>query len=729
LETGLRSQTFFDGIIERSGWHNTNWIDVYMNDNALTYQTDVSVRGGGGRTTYFISGNHFSQDGTAYGSHFERYSARMNVESEAKSWLRVGMNTHLSRDNRRSNNNWGTGANFLSGGLSALIEPWFSSEEINGRMPGTGGTATGLMHPRHLADFSPSSGVNSQLTGSFFVEITPMERLKFISRAGTSAHDWTSIGGMLPTRADRLTHADRGTKGVLNEQFITMNINNVVQYSFNVSDAHSFTALLGHEGTTYNSRVASTSAVGITDERLWNLQNGTTERTTASESTSGYSFLSFFGRVDYNFNERFFGEFTLRNDASSRFGTDNRNAWFWAIGGMWRMTNEPFIQNIPLITDARLNISYGTQGNAEIGNFTRLGLVGSRSAAANQYDGNTSWMITSIENPGLSWENQDKLTIGIHTELANKYNVVVEFYQRSTRNMLMGVPQPGTSGFGTRVGNVGSIRNRGIDITLGMEFFRTRDWHVGADFIFNYNKEVVTELFGGQSEWIVPATGVGYIVGQPVMFYYPIAGGVDRNNGRLWWYLPGDDPNVTTTDPNRTTQLFDEDGLLQNTGIRRFAPVNGGFGLNAGWKGFQLRADFAFVLGKWMICNTSYFTLNPNVFDGFNQDRSVNDFWRNPGDNAKFPDWRQRQEMEFDTRLLSNASFMRLKNLTVSYNLPRNLLARTNNVLHNVRIFATGRNLFTITNFMGIDPEVDSNLAMGSYINSRQFQIGLELNF
>jgi len=726
IETNLRTPEFFENIRRDFGTHNTNWLDVYMRDNVPTFQTDVSIRGGGGRTTYFISGNHFSQQGTAHGSYFERFTGRINVDSEANSWLRVGMNTHFSRDHRRSNANWG--GNFLSGGLSALIEPWFSSEEVDGRLPGTGGSRAGLIHPRHLAEYTPSGVTNSQLTGSVFAELSLMEGLRIITRAGTNARDWTSIGGMLPTRVDRINHPDRGTKSVLNEQLITMHINNVIEYSFRLGDAHNITALLGQEGQTNTIRSMSASTAVIEDARLWNLQHGDPERTTASESETGWTLLSFFGNVTYNYNERFFGEFTLRNDASSRFGANNRNAWFWAVGGMWRLTNEPFIRDIALITDARINVSYGTQGNAEIGNFSHLGLVGSRAAMSNQYMGTPSWMVTTVGNPDLRWEQQDRFTVGLHTELMHRFDVSVEFYHRRTRDMLMAVPQPGTSGFGSIMSNVGSMRNRGVDITLGAEIFRTRDWHVGASGVFNYNREKIIELFDGQDQWIVPGTLVGHMVGHPVMFVMPIWGGVDPNNGRQWWYLPGEDMAVTATDPNRTTQLFDEDGLMQNTGFRRNAPINGGFGLNGGWRGIQVVADFAFTLGKWMVCNTSFFTMNPNRFDGFNQVADVNDFWRNPGDDTRFPDWRQGQEMQFDTHLLSNASFMRLRNLTVSYNFDRSLLARTG-FIRNARVFATGRNLFTVTNFKGIDPEVDSNIALGTYTNSRQFQIGLELGF
>jgi hypothetical protein len=146
-----------------------------------------------------------------------------------------------------------------------------------------------------------------------------------------------------------------------------------------------------------------------------------------------------------------------------------------------------------------------------------------------------------------------------------------------------------------------------------------------------------------------------------------------------------------------------------------------------------VNTHFAFVLGKWMYDNSSFFFLNAPNFSGaqgLNQFADVTDFWREPGDITRFPDWRQGEEIKLgDSRLMSNASFVRLKDLTISYSLPRNVLAKTNNILHNARIFATGRNLLTFTNFSGADPEVDSNLALNVYGNSRQFQLGIELTF
>ena len=728
VAAGIITQAQADAT--REEWpFDTRWIDVYMKDNIPTSQTDISVQGGGGRTMYFISGSYFDQEGTAHGSFFNRYTARANVESQAKDWLRVGMNMQIGRDQRRGNTFWGT--NNLNGGLSALLEPYFTpidpetGKEYN-FIPGLN-----MHHPRYLAANQIDLLTNSQFIGSFFVEISPMKGLKIISRSGTEASDVARDNLRKPSWTG--SAAAGGLRGLGNTQRITMTTNNVIEYRFNIDDQHNISALVGQEGILNDWRTNYTSVQGMRHDDFVLLEHGTQTTLTATSAREGFAFLSFFGRADYNLNERFFVDFSLRNDQCSRFGHENRSAWFWAAGAMWNMTNESFIQNLGIITDARVKISYGTQGNAEIGNYTHLGLTGTTVAGSTTvihtpvYGNAMSLTMTQPENRFLTWEKQSKLTVGFRTELLNRYNIEFDFYQRATEAMLINVPLSFTTGFGNRMENVGTLTNTGFDLLLGMDFVRTRDYFVGANIVYNYNKDKVTKLFDGRDRWEIANTGVAWVVGSPVMYYYPIYAGVDPEDGRQMWYRPGENEDVTNKDPEDRTKTFSS-ALQQNTGIRRYAPSTGGFGVYGGWKGLEMNADFAFVVGKWMIDNTSFFTLNPRQFAGMNQSREVADFWTEENPNARFPDWRKDQRMQFDTHLLSNASFLRLKNLTISYNLPSSVIDRTD-VLSNVRLFAIGRNLLTFTNFMGIDPEVDSNLGMGTYGNSKQFQVGIEIIF
>ena len=275
--------------------------------------------------------------------------------------------------------------------------------------------------------------------------------------------------------------------------------------------------------------------------------------------------------------------------------------------------------------------------------------------------------------------------------------------------------------------NVGGLSNRGIDITLGLDILRNRDYFFRLSGTFNYNQEKVTELFQGLDRWAMSNYGYAYVVGQPVMYYAAIYAGVDPEDGRQMWYLPGENPDVTTMDPSRVTKTYTDD-LEQNTGMRLHAPIYGGFSVSGGWKGFTVQADFSYVLGKTLLNNDMYFYANPWNNTENTQIKDISDFWTPANRNAKWPDWTKGETVQFDTHIYENASFLRLKALQVGYSLPESLL-KNQKVFKGVRISFTGRNLLTATKYSGIDPEVDSNLSIGMPGNTKQFVAGLELTF
>ena len=305
-------------------------------------------------------------------------------------------------------------------------------------------------------------------------------------------------------------------------------------------------------------------------------------------------------------------------------------------------------------------------------------------------------------------------------------DVNVEFYNRTTTDMLMDVPYNYTTGFSSLKANVGSLSNMGVDLMLGLDILRGRDYYLRASTTFNYNAEKVTALFNGLDRWEMTGYGLAYVVGKPVMFYAPIYAGVDPADGAPMWYLPGE--NVDETTMNETTKKFDEAGLTQNTGKRYTPPIYGGFSIGGGWRGISVQADFSYVLGKTLINNDAYFYGNPNAFAEQNYHKSVADFWTPENTDAKYPDWSKGYTMQSDTHMYENADFLRLKNLQVAYALPKKLLAGQN-VLNGLKVTFTGRNLLTVTKYSGIDPEVAGNLTLGRLGNSKQYLFGLELTF
>ena len=701
---------------------DTKWYNYTQQFNNPQFQNDVTVEGGGERVAYMIGASQFHQRGTAIGNVYDRYTVRSNVQGRPKDWLKMGANLGISYDKKSNNPNWGSssgGAAYTSGGLSYLLNPLYSAID-----PETGKEYE-IQYPNGMNNhhYYMKSRMNQTdrlgINASFFAEIEPVKNLKITSRAGIDGSIQKAHTTAIPSS---VIYAGSGYRNRAAAVDYSATITNTIEYSFNIGRDHHFVVLAGQEGISNEYDYIGAYSEGQNDDRLLNLQNGTQSTYDVQESYSASKFLSFFGRLDYSLMEKYYFDASIRHDSSSRFGPDNRNALFWAAGGMWKIRREAFMNDLYWLNDLNLKVSYGTQGNANIGDYEHYGLI----AASTDYAQSSSKIVSQAAVRDLSWENQSLLTVGLNGRIADFFDFNVEFYRRKTTDMLMGVPFNYTTGFTSVTDNVGALQNTGVDITLGFDILRGKDYFFRASANFNYNDEKVTELFQGLERWEIANTGLAYVIGEPVLYYAPIYAGVDPADGAPMWYVPGD--NIDETTMNETTKTYDEASLTQNTGLRYHTPINGGFSLSGGWRGISVQADFSYVIGKTIINNDAYFYSNPVQNLDSTQHKEVTDFWTPENTDAKFPDWSKGYAMQFDTHLYENADFLRLKNLQVAYDLPRRFLGNQR-VLNGIKLSFTGRNLFTMTNYSGIDPEVDSNVTYGIVGNSKQFLFGLELTF
>ena len=711
LSHGIIKQETYDKYIN-SGI-DTNWEDYFFKDDAPTYQANLSIQGGSNKTMYYVSGSYYFQDGITPRSEYNRYTFRSNLESRPTDWLRFGANFGATYDEKQTSLFTYQGSNNLNGGIFGTIlnptyyNPYGEDGSKLDVIPGLN-----RYSPYYLSDKQPSSSNTAQLDGTAFIQLNPIEGLTIRSQFGIEAYDFRQTSKRLAS------HPDATQGGYTYEAFrrnAKLTITNTAEYNFKIKDIHDFTILIGQEGIKNDYQRFGSETTGQSDDRLSMLEAGTAATLLGADENDlyTYQFLSFFGRINYALNDKYFADFSIRNDASSRFGKDNRNAIFMSGGLMWNMKKESFLEDVNFLSDLKLKASIGTTGNSSIGNYDHLALVGT-----NLYNAQGGWKINTPGNGDLGWEKQTLANIGIEASFWNKYRIELTYYNKKTSNMLMDVPVPYTSGFSSITQNVGSMTNSGVEIAVSLDLLKTKDWFVGFNMNYAYNKNKITELFYGYDEWAMPNYLVSYNVGEPVQYYMAEWAGVDPADGQQMWYIPGTD--------GETTKEYDEELLQQATGKKRYAPHNGGFGLNVSWKGLSLNADFAWVLGKYMVNNDYYFAANPYNFAGYNQSKDVLNEWKEPGDITDIPAY--GNVMQFDTHLLENASFLRLKNISLSYTLPKNWLLPTK-VIQGVRIMATARNLFTITNYKGADPELDTNLTYGAYPNTKQFTIGAELTF
>ena len=711
LSHGIIKQETYDKYIN-SGI-DTNWEDYFFKDDAPTYQANLSIQGGSNKTMYYVSGSYYFQDGITPRSEYNRYTFRSNLESRPTDWLRFGANFGATYDEQQTSLFTYQGSNNLNGGIFGTIlnptyyNPYGEDGSKLDVIPGLN-----RYSPYYLSDKQPSSSNTAQLDGTAFIQLNPIEGLTIRSQFGIEAYDFRQTSKRLAS------HPNATQGGYTYEAFrrnAKLTITNTAEYNFKIKDIHDFTILIGQEGIKNDYQRFGSETTGQSDDRLSMLEAGTAATLLGADENDlyTYQFLSFFGRINYALNDKYFADFSIRNDTSSRFGKDNRNAIFMSGGLMWNMKKESFLEDVNFLSDLKLKASIGTTGNSSIGNYDHLALVGT-----NLYNAQGGWKINTPGNGDLGWEKQTLANIGIEASFWNKYRIELTYYNKKTSNMLMDVPVPYTSGFSSITQNVGSMTNSGVEIAVSLDLLKTKDWFVGFNMNYAYNKNKITELFYGYDEWAMPNYLVSYNVGEPVQYYMAEWAGVDPADGQQMWYIPGTD--------GETTKEYDEERLQQATGKKRYAPHNGGFGLNVSWKGLSLNADFAWVLGKYMVNNDYYFAANPYNFAGYNQSKDVLNEWKEPGDITDIPAY--GNVMQFDTHLLENASFLRLKNISLSYTLPKNWLLPTK-VIQGVRIMATARNLFTITNYKGADPELDTNLTYGAYPNTKQFTIGAELTF
>ena len=692
---------------------DVNWMDVVFNDSAMLHSHELSVSGATETTNYYFSGGYYDQDGIAPGSRFTRYSMRFNLEQQMGKWLKMGTNTMFNYQDIQQADE---GAYTLVTPISAarFMLPYWNPYKSDGSLASINdGTWTGSgQNPLEWLANNPLAYKKYKVFSTVFAEFTIYRNLVFKSQFGADFSHTTGFSQSFPDYKPNLGEgkAARSSSDGLNLQWA-----NTLTYRFDVDDTHDFNFLLGHEWQNYHMEAFSLSTAGQNNSLLTDISTGTRATSWTSTSDSDYSRVSFFGRGEYNYLDRYYAELSVRTDGSSRFGKNNRWGMFGAVGFMWNLRNESFMADSrSWLTMAQVALSTGTSGNSEIPNYEHLALIG----GASDYIGDAGIAPVQPGNENLTWENTWTTNLALHFGFWNRLNVDLELYDKKTTDMLMAVPlaYSQSNGYGYRWDNVGSMVNRGVEINVNAVLLSIRDfqWSVNANAGYNHNR--LTELYNGVDEYETANTSTKLVVGHPVgEFYINRFAGVNPANGDALWY---------DKDGNITDELRDEDKVL--IGKSYHAPWQGGFGTALSWKGLSLSAQFSWVGDRWMINNDRYFDESNGRFMTYNQSRRLLDRWKQPGDITDIP--RHGEYTEFDSRLLEDASFLRLKNLMLSYSLPKALLEKTG-FIRGLRVYAQGQNLLTFTRFSGLDPEGVSNVYQAQYPMSRQYTFGLDIMF
>lgn len=715
---------------------STDWVDETFDGHAPLYSLEGVVQGGSDAQSYFISLGHFKSEGIICGSGMRRETLRVSLQSRVNDWFRIGFQSNLGYINYENN----AASDGAYGNLLYIDNPmlfarkampydsprYYTVDPETGR-PVFGATAdylhySGQITPEYSNSLRMGRKKNLTINATLWEQLNPVKGLTLRAQQNVDAFDYRYTGGHVVSEAFTTPMGDyydrggtlTGANSQTAQRRYAWTYTNTAEYNISIADVHNITALLGQESIISKNEYISAAAGGFTDGRLMLLPQ-TPNQLSGGNLGQGITesvFNSWFFNASYDYDSKYFIEGTVRRDGSSKFAPKHRWSTFWSVGGMWNMKAENFLSPVTWLDELKFHISYGTTGNSSISDYMYFGSVGQGSI----YNGQISLSPSNPRNEGLTWETVRSFDVGFNFGFLNIFSGEVDYYWKKTIDMLMPIPYSYTTGFAEGFGNVSDMRNQGIDLDIRADIIKTRDWNWALRANLNYNQNRITKLFSGLDQYTVPNTLTSYQVGHDSGELYMVRyAGVDPRDGKQMWY----DKN------GNLTKVFNEEEDAELTGKSCHAPWGGGFGTDLRWRDLTLKCDFMWSGSKYMINNDNYFTLNANQAAQMNQQTAMLNIWTTPGQITDIP--KVGEDIQFDSHLLENASFIRLKNLTVQYSLPRNILNKMR--LEGLSLHFTGRNLWTITNFSGYDPEPESSLVKFWYPNTRQYEFGLEVTF
>ena len=724
-------QPVSDAIRKAAQHINTNWRDEMLSNSAPTSDINATMQGGGNSVNYYLSFNHHEQEGLIQSSGMQRNTLAARINARLNRFFKVAFNSNFGDQRYKVNREWNASssgvysANPLVFARQAMPfdAPYYYHYDENGNIV-KDGKAYGLLYsnlstPEFYDMYRKQDGEQVTLNIGINETFTPMEGLTFTAQQSLFGYDSTSETGNIPhgemvTPMGQIIDPQDGTLGDAFSRYYAYTLTHTGEWKKNFGD-HYVNLLVGEETRIQRSRSFSAYTTGQTDDRLMLLSSGTkADPGDMGDSRSEAIANSIFGNVEYNFKEKYYVYGSLRRDGSSKFAPDHRWGTFWSAGAKWNAKKESFLAPVKWLDNLTLSVNYGTTGNdAGASTYGYFGLFGE----GGMYNGVKSIGIAQASNAKLTWETVSKFNVGLNMSLFRRLDLDFNFYRNKTSDMLMPIPYSYTTGLSSGAGNIGGMTNTGFELSAHVQLIATKDinWTFTANV--GYNKNRITELFQGRDEYLLANTGLNLKIGHAYGEFYSVRNaGVDPRTGEPQWL--DKDGNIT--------KIFNEERDAVFTGKNRYAPWIGGFGTNFTWKGFSVIADFAWAADKWMMQNDDYFIKNAAFATSWNQRVEMLNIWTTPGQVTDIPAY--GYEIQFDDKMIQNASFLRMKTLTVQYDLPKKWLAPTR-YIKGVKIFGIARNLFTITSFEGYDPEPDINVVQFNYPNTRQFMFGAELTF
>ena len=705
---------------------DTEWQKEVMRQ-AIVQQYQLSTRGGSDKTQFYLSASYRDEEGVMLNNEFQRGTVTTNIDHQPSKRLSFGLNMNLAR----TKNNRVKGDNFLDGVYNAALTslPFYQPYDEEGSLyaPGDAGYA-------NFPNFNPVGQAieprfdtyASRLIGGVYGKYEIIPNLYFTTKFSldyTSTIEdqfeptTTAIGGFLQSVGQQGygIYSTTESSTVLN--------NNVLIYNTSIGDQHEIGGLLGTEFISRTSRSGSTVGILFPSDNF-------TYLTSAGLILDGSSYLvnsglvSFFSEVNYKYRSKYLAKVSVRYDGSSRFGEDRKFGLFPAFSLGWRLSEEEIFKGIKWLDDFKIRGSYGLTGNEQIGNFQYLATWGATTA----YNGIPAVGPATLGNPNLGWEQNAEFDIGADIAFfEGRVQLIYDYYYNVTTNLLLNESLPFTTGFGSVLGNLGEVTNEGMELTIStVNIDKDLKWN--TQFNISTNRNIVQKLatdepqFSGYSTF----TNSTHIIatGKPLGTFWGLRYlGVDPGTGDAIYF-----------DKNNDGQLTADDGTFIGDAQADFF---GGFTNTLTYKGIDVSVFFQYSYGNEMINFGNTTLLNSGEDINNNQSREALKRWKKEGDFASIPKYEfgNTDNNRFSSRFVEDASYLRLKNVTVGYTIPQQVLSKLR--LRNLRVYASGTNIWTLTNYSGADPEVNSldgsttaqGLDLYTFPQVRTILVGLNLGF
>ena len=696
----------------------TNWEDIlFKTGDIQTY--DISARGGNEKTRFFASASFTEQEAVIYESGFKRYSFRTNLEHTSSDKVKFGINNYLGFTKQtRVPDQAGYFANPNYGWIS-LYTPLDAVRDANGDLlPNIQGS---FPNPLYERSRTLTTTETIRITLSPWVEYMILPELRFKT---SNSLDFISNDDDQYWSPSSNDGGPNGFRYKSRNFYTTMTSSNTLNYFNTFNEKHNVDVLVGTEYTKTNRKDFNGSASGFPNDALKDF--GTAASYDGiDDSNVDDAILSAFSRVKYDYDGKYFISGSVRRDGSSRLSKDKRWGTFWSISGAWDISKENFLNDVEFINFLKVRSSYGTSGTRPSSLTGFLGLYGFSA----KYNGETAAFPSQLANPNLTWETNENFDVGLDFGfLDNKISGSVDYYHRTTKDLLQSVPIPATTGFTSTLQNIGEMVNKGFEVSLTSRNFDSEEFKWSTTFTGAHNSNEITKLYNGDEIQTFPyMLRVGH---SRYSFYLRESAGVDPATGRQQWYK-----NTTDADGNITSgrEITTSSSQARSTIVGKWDPdFVGGLRNTFNYKNFDLNVMFNYTIGGQVYDADAYRTRHDGRFPTRAIIQDQVDRWQKPGDISKNPIriYGNSTNSNFQSsRRLEDASYVRLKNVTLGYNLPKDIVGKGG--LDNVRLYVTGTNLWTWAKQDLFDPELTGIGGQSSPAVPpvKTFTIGANINF